>query len=266
MASSEESLLNSLGLTFSQVKVYLSLVYNGPSKVSQISKASGIHRAHLYQILHSLECNGLVERNLANGIFMSTSLKDTLKMLIEQKHQEIVEMEATAKTIMGTPKSEPKIQKAPEIFLLTNKIQILKKAGSYPENARKTICLMHSWNRFLQLWQNYSVIFSNAMARGVTVKQIIECPADKTNIQSFLSNPVFSNRLFEGRFISRNGGNFSIVDDEMMMVSTSTEKAVLGEAPMLFSNYTGLLEVMKNYFFETWKNAHNWTELQQVKK
>jgi sugar-specific transcriptional regulator TrmB len=261
MASSEEILLNDLGLTFSQVKVYLSLIYNGPSKVSQISKTTGIHRAHLYQILQSLQYAGMVEKNLANGIFTSINLKEALEMLIEQKHQEIAKMEATAKTITNITKNAPKTEKAPEIFLLTNKAQILKKAGFYHENAKKTICLMHGWNRFLQLWQNYSVTFSNALARGVAIKQIVELPVDKTNAKSFLSNPAFSSPLFEGRFISENGGNFTLFDDEMMLISTSTEKAVLGETPMLFTNYKGLLEVMRNYFMETWANAHDWNDI-----
>jgi sugar-specific transcriptional regulator TrmB len=261
MASSEEKLLNDLGLTVSQVKVYLSLINDGPSKVSQISKNTTIHRAHLYQILHSLEYAGLAEKNLANGIFKATPIKNALTMLIEQKHQEMAKIEATAKTITTITKNELKTDKTPEIFLLVNKVQILKKAGYYHENAKKTIYLMHSWNRFLQLWQNYSATFSNAIARGVTIKQIIECPEDKTKIKSLLSNPAFSSPLFEGRFIYENGGNFTLFDDEMMLVSTSTEKAVLGETPMLFSNYKGLLEVMKNYFSETWKTAHSWSEL-----
>jgi hypothetical protein len=120
---------------------------------------------------------------------------------------------------------------------------------------------MHSWNRFSQLWENYSDTFSDAMARGVIIKQIIECPEDKTHLRIFLSKPLFSNPLFEARVIPENSINFTIVDDEKISISTSTEKKVLGEAPMLFSNYNGLLDVLKNYFLVTWESARNWNEL-----
>jgi sugar-specific transcriptional regulator TrmB len=262
----EERLLNSLGLTATQAKVYLALVYSGPSKVTEISKNSGIHRAHLYQTLHSLESCGLVERNLSNGVFTPTPLKDALDMLLEQKHKEMEKIEATAKAIAGSPKKES-TQKAetPEILLLTNKIQILKKADSFSMSAKETLCLMHSWNRFLQLWENYSITFSDAMARGVKVKQIIECPEDKVQLQSVLRRPVFSNPLFEARLIQKNGGNFTIVDGEKISISTVTEKMVLGQAPMLFSNYKGLLDALKNYFEQTWKNAPSWTEINKQK-
>ncbi len=262
----EESLLNSLDLTPSQVRVYLALIYNGPSKVSQISKNSGIHRTHLYQILHSLETTGLVERNLVDGSFTPLPLKDALEMVIQQKHQEIEKIQATAKAIEDASRPELHSEKKQEMLLLTNYFRIHKKILFSSENARKTIYLMHRWPRFLQFWEHYSEICSKAMAKGVTIKQIVEYPDDNLQAQRFLSKKVFSTPLFQVRLIPKTCGNFVIIDDETILVSTSSEKKLLGTEPLIFSNYNGLLDTMTHYFSVTWSSGQTWTEIQHLIK
>jgi sugar-specific transcriptional regulator TrmB len=262
----EENLLNSLGLTTTQAKVYLSLVYNGPSKVSQISKNSGIHRAHLYQILRSLESTGIVEKNLPDNTFNPMPLKETLEMLIKQKHQEIENLEATAKAISEIGKPELKLVNSPEMMLLTNQKQIIKKFQSVMQRAEKSIYHMHSWTRFIRLWHNGCDDFSDALARGVEIKQIVEIPDDKSQAQNFLAKHVFSNPLFEIRFVPKTVGNFSIIDHKKILLSTSAEKTISDIPPVIKSNYEGLLEVLENCFSFTWESGVTWNELLFLKK
>jgi sugar-specific transcriptional regulator TrmB len=262
----EESLLNSLGLTATQTKVYLALVYNGPSKVSQISKNSGIHRAHLYQILRSLESTGIVEKNLPDNTFNPMPLKETLEMLIKQKHKEIEKLEATAKTIGEITKHELKLQNTPEMLLLTNQKQIVKKIQTIMQGAEKSIYQMHSWSRFIRLWHNCCDDFSDAFARGVEMKQIVEVPDDKTQAQNFLAKHVFSHSSFNIRFVPKTTGNFSIIDAKKIILSTSAEKTISDIPPIITSNYEGLLEVLENYFSLTWESGVTWNELLFLKK
>lgn len=251
----EKSLLESLNLTSSQVKVYLALICHGPSKVSQISKYSGIHRTHLYQILHALENQGLTERNLANGVFTPVPLKEALEMVIWQKRQELEKVEATAKAISDASKPQTLTEKKPEIVLLTNPYQISKKIQSSIEDSRETVCLMQMWSRFQQVWEHYYESLTEAMTKGVKIKQIVEYPEDKQQGQRFLTKRAFSNPNLQIRFVSKTGGNFVIIDDEKILLSTSAEKKIPVARPMIFSNYKGLLEPMQNYFSVTWENA-----------
>jgi sugar-specific transcriptional regulator TrmB len=260
-----ESLLSSLGLTVTQSKVYLALVCNGPSKVTQISKDSKIHRAHLYQILRSLESNGLVEKNFADGSFSPMPLKEALEMLIKQKRKEIEKLEATAKIISNVSKHQLKLETTPEMLLLTNQTQILKKVQSIIKNSEISIYHMHSWNRFLRLWHNYYEDFSDAMTRGVTIKQIVEFPMDKMQAQSFMAKHVFSDSLCNIRFVPKTGGNFSIIDDQKIVISTSAEKSITDVPPIVTSNYQGLLEILKNYFSLIWENGLTWDEFTLLK-
>lgn len=260
MSQDEEKVLTNLGLTLSQSKVYLALIHNGPSKVIGIANISGIHRAHLYQILKSLEELGLVEKRLGTGLYTSTPLNEALKTLIKQRQDEIHKVELEAKAIIESHKKIPKTLDDSEIILTSNKALTLNKAQKYIETATKTLDLMHTWKRFIQLWQHYEVTFESAMKRGVAIRQIVQAPKDSNQAPNFLSKHVFKNKLFELRLIPVTGGNFTIIDDERILISTTQEKENLGETPLLFSNYEGLLGLMQNYFSVSWKNATKWNE------
>jgi len=53
-------ILKQLGFSEKEIKVYLSLLKNGPSSVRTLAQASGINRGTTYDILKSLKENGLV--------------------------------------------------------------------------------------------------------------------------------------------------------------------------------------------------------------
>jgi sugar-specific transcriptional regulator TrmB len=53
--------LDELGLSTKEVKVYLHLSKSGPRKVSEISKNLGIHKVEVYRFLRNLESKGLAE-------------------------------------------------------------------------------------------------------------------------------------------------------------------------------------------------------------
>jgi sugar-specific transcriptional regulator TrmB len=259
---SEEEVLTSLGLTSSQARVYLALVHNGPSKVMLISQISRIHRAHLYQILRSLEEIAFVERKLGTGIYVAIPLKEVAPILVKNKRQEISKLETEVNEIVDcAPQRTPTPEDKPEIILISNKNRNLNKAQKYYESARSQIELIQTWKRFLQLWQYYEETFEDAMARGVTIRQIVEYPKDASRAQEFLKKKAFKNSLFELRFVSKTGGNFVIVDNGMLLLSTSQEKENLGETPFLFSNYKGLLGLMQRYFLLSWKTACSLTML-----
>lgn len=56
----KESILEQLGLSPNEAKVYMTLIKNGEQGVSEISKHSGIHRRNVYDAVHRLLSKGLV--------------------------------------------------------------------------------------------------------------------------------------------------------------------------------------------------------------
>jgi sugar-specific transcriptional regulator TrmB len=264
----EEKVLTNLGLTASQAKVYLALICEGPSKIIGISKASGIHRAHLYEILGSLEAKGVVEKKLGTGMFTATPLKEAVPMLVKLRQQELSKIETEAKAIMRMtqPKRTHFIEDKPEIELAINRNRALKRGQKWVEVAAVQVDLMHTWSRFMQFWDYYEKPLVKALARGVVFRQIVEIPTNADAAQEFLDKKLFAHELFNLRFVCETGGNFAIIDNQKVMLSTVQQKAVLGEAPLIFSNYEGLLGLIRNYFMVSWTNAYLWDRITDIPK
>ena len=55
-----EEVLESLGLTKVEIKVYLDLVRNGNSFVGNISRRTHLNRTNLYDVLQSLKHKGFI--------------------------------------------------------------------------------------------------------------------------------------------------------------------------------------------------------------
>jgi sugar-specific transcriptional regulator TrmB len=256
--SNQEKVLTSLGLTISQARVYLALASNGPSKVAAISQISRIHRTHLYEVLKVLEKQGVIERQLESGTYVAIPIKEAAQFLVELRKKEILRLEGQIEEIADIlPKKNSAVQVKREILLTSSNAYTLNRGRKYLEKAKLHVDLLQTWKRFTQLWQNYETIFEELMNRGVKVRQIVEYPSDSIQGQKFLNKQIFKSNQFELRFIPKTGGNLMIIDDEMLLVSTTLEKN-LGENPILFSNYDGLLGLMQNYFAYSWNHAYNW--------
>jgi sugar-specific transcriptional regulator TrmB len=266
LSNTEEEVLSNLGLTLSQAKVYLALVRKGPSKVTDIVQLSKICREHLYPLLKALEKIGLVERELGIiTVYRASPLDGVLPMLVKSKQQEVSELETKAKVIMASYErkkqsalvSSTKIEH--EIIVTSNRERTLNKVKNCFESSNSQIDILHIWKRFLQFWNYYEETLINAMARGVRIRQLVELPADLNQANHFLDRKAFTNPMFELRFVAQAGGNFTLLDNEQLFVSTTKGKENLAQTPLLFSNYEGFLGIMKHYFQISWENAYRWT-------
>ncbi len=263
--TNREYLLVSLGLTSSQARIYLALMHNGPLNVASISKISGIHRAHIYPILQSLAKMGFVEKNLESGTYSASPLRESALVLVKHKQQEISNLETEINAIKEeTPKTTQILEAKPEILLVSNRNRTLSLGQKSFQSATSLLNLMHTWKRFFQLWQYYDTTFANAMSRGVTIRQIVEAPKDTSEMWSaraFLNRKIFKNKQFELRFVPITGGNFSLIDNNRLLLGTTTSQENLGETPFIFSNCEGLVRMMQNYFELSWKSSFTQSQL-----
>ena len=260
--TNREYLLVSLGLTSSQARVYMALVRNGPSKVSSISQSSGIHRAHLYEILRSLEKAGFVERTLGDGGFSAAPIKESALVLIKHKQKEIAELENQVSAIVEEPtKPTQNSENKREILLISNKNRTLNMVQKSLESCKSNLDLMHTWRRFSQLWPYFSTTFTDAMSRKVVIRQIVEAPKDIFHARLFLNRKIFQNKSLELRFVPITGGNFALIDNNKLLLSTTSSHENLGEAPFIYSNCEGLLGLFHNYFEVSWKSSLTLSQL-----
>lgn len=254
----EENVLVQLGLSPTQARVYLVLAHKGPASVNSIAQNSGIHRTHLYEILKSLKERGFVQKQLVGSLYVATPLKDAAQTLVKDKQEEILTLENQITELVNSlpDESENYSLGKNELLLSNSKTFTFSKGQKYIDAAKSQVDHMHTWKRFTQFWQIVEGHMMATMDRGIKVRQITETPADISQAVRFLNRPVFKNANIEIRFVNRTGGNLSIVDNERIFLSTSQDKENVGETPMLFSNYVGLLGLMRNYYEYCWAHGY----------
>jgi sugar-specific transcriptional regulator TrmB len=256
--SNEEKVLVQLGFSPSQARVYLVLAQKGPSSVNSIAQNSGIHRTHLYEILKSLKDRGFVQKQLVGSLYVATPLREAAQTLVKDKREEILTLENQITELVNSlPKeSEAYTSGKNELLLSNSKTFTFSKGQKYIDAAHSQVDHMHTWKRFTQLWEIVEGHMMVTMNRGIKVRQITEIPTDISQAIRFLNRPVFKNANIEIRFVNRTGGNVSIVDNERVFLSTSQDKENVGESPLLFSNYPGLLGLMRNYYEYCWEHGY----------
>ncbi len=252
---SREEILTNLGLTLSQAKVYLALVHGGPAKVTQISSVTGIHRAHIYEILHFLQEKGFIEKSLENTTYIAAPIKEIALILVNKKRQEISTLEKERQAIAEVVPQKPTPKNKPAVVLTSNKNLTLNKVEKFILTSKKEMISMHTWKRFCQIWQHFEGTLAETMKRGVTARHIVEFPQNMEQAHDFLQREIFKHKNFELKFVPVTGGNFTVIDHEMLLLSTNQEGAALGENPFIFSNYVGLVRLMEGYFKTAWKTG-----------
>jgi len=114
-----EQVLQEIGLTKSEIKVYLALLDLGESKSGDILKKSNLNSGKIYEILDSLQRKGLVSYIIKSNIkyFSPADPKRVLDYL-EEKKQEITKQEKDYNTIL------PELLKKISSFKSKTKIEI----------------------------------------------------------------------------------------------------------------------------------------------
>jgi HTH-type transcriptional regulator, sugar sensing transcriptional regulator len=96
-----ESVLQEIGLTQNEVKVYLALLELGESKTGEILKESGLNSGRIYEILDSLQKKGLVSYIVESGVkLFSPADPRRVKEYLNEKKKAIEKQEVDYNTIL----------------------------------------------------------------------------------------------------------------------------------------------------------------------
>ena len=108
------SILEDIGLTKSEIEIYISLLKLGSSKSGRITKEAGLHRSRVYESLNRLLEKGLVSYVIKNGIkyFEPTqperliSYVDDQKNILNEKEKKVKELIVNIKREIGITRPE----------------------------------------------------------------------------------------------------------------------------------------------------------------
>jgi sugar-specific transcriptional regulator TrmB len=225
-----------------------------------VSRASGVAREIVYQIIPKLQKKGLVDELVTTPkTFKAVPLEDALDVLLQQRKQEDKDLFAKAKEMAKKQQQNNSAVKNDD-----SNITIIAPKKGDPNwkrdwmNYQKCVDLIMPTNKFLQ-WPQY---FAEVSIEGSAKKKLKMRMITEKGTQSIIENPpakYFSPSLasklkyVEYRFVEVVPVELVIFDKRIMYVSTQKEKQTK-DMVWLRSNNGFLVEMANNYFESLWSN------------
>ncbi len=248
--------LEDLGLTSSQVKVYLALLNVGCSNAKTASKFSGVVRQDIYRVLNELIAKGLVAKTLdVPSKFDPVNLEDGLAILYDRKKTEVINMQERVAELLKNFKGKKKftnLNKEPlfEIQALNVASELCGK--EIIDAAKISLKTILPWEMFVSLSTIHGKRQKRALRRGVNIRVLTEKPVGKSLEELGKANAT--DPLLEIRYVPQISGLFSIVDDQTVFIQTETEDNCF-EGKILIANNPSLVAIIKDYYETIWEKA-----------
>lgn len=246
-------LLSSLGLTCSQVKVYLTLLEQGTSTAKRISINSELPREEIYQILPKLHSLGFVEKLIERPYkFKPTPIKEAIKDLILKRKNRTKELEKRANQVLKnhsiTSRNKKPIEKLGFIFV-PSKQPLIRRLEKAIKETKNDIRFLTSYKRLTFACDHLKDVLLNAWDRGVRGNAIINIP-EKNHLE--LINNYFKHESATLRFIPEHPKTIVAMFDKKQVFIFINPNADFRDSPALWSNYPSILNLAEYYFKTTW--------------
>ena len=248
--------LQGLGLTLCQAKIYLSLCRFGCLDAKTISKHTDIARQDVYRVIADLETSRLIEKVINRPTkFRAIPLKKGVSFLLKQKHKELNTITSQTKSLLEefNPNKEEQLTENAEFVWVPSKEAIIYKIQNAIENAQSSVNLVSSYRRISKI-SIFSEALEGAWSRGVKCRIVIDKPEEGRAAHEVLK---FLNKdsCCEVRFLPSAPETVMTIYDRKEILIITNPHARLSESPALWSNNSSLISGMWDYFTILWTTA-----------
>jgi sugar-specific transcriptional regulator TrmB len=256
----EVKVLMNLGCSLSQARVYLAMIQIGTASIASISKASGIHRENLYEIITSMIEKGLVEKEAGvPAKYRIVPPEEALPVLVTRKLTQFSQLETEVQRIIENFKKSRHSEVysndvSSKFMVITGKDLIIKRLHKALENSKVSVDTVTTQNRFSQAIVEFSEGYERALKRGVKIRLATEKHTPAKSASEILcrltKNPNFQVRYFSGHSTAIG----AVFDGNHGHISLSAT-ANLSGAEGLWSNNSCLIAITQAYFEQQWANS-----------
>ncbi len=254
----EIQVLNELGLTGLQAKLYVQLAMTGRQKATELSNLTNTDKSSTYQSLKQLEKIGLVAKILAKPtLYEAIPIEEGITALLEYKKEQYYKVHDKAEKLLRTiPKKNVSQKNEAEEFRLQKFVKetALEKIAQSTNVVQKSFDILLNDHVFLDSLINMPEPHIKCMKRGIKYRVIVE----KTNwkpiwnsLQKLIAQPNF-----QIRYILNPPPIVFIITDEMYVGVPLSANKVLGEGIDLQFRHPGCREVFQFYFDSLWNQAN----------
>ena len=257
MITNAVKLMNELGFTNSQARVYVALAANGNSGVANLAKLSDVHRTDLYRVVKELEKKGFVERIIANPtMFSAIPLDVCLDILMQERAKEFRQLRKEVIELKRTFVSKTKNKKPSEQskFVLVPGRRVVEKIGKSIDDTEKNADLFISSMRFIRGMFAFSDNMKKSWDRGVKWRMVIYKDGDSQDFWKWIKF-CRKTQLCQIKFTAEEPRNVIGIYDEKQVFILDNPKLGLTDSPGLWSSNVGLIQLAKDQFNRKWKQG-----------
>lgn len=255
-----ENMLQKLGLSKNEIRVYVYLARSQERKASEISEALSLHRTETYRILRDLEKRGLVSSVFEKPLrFIATPFERAIEALIEAKKLRIQQLERKKKDLIDIWLSLPQpklVQERKEVFqILEGEEQIDFKANEIIQNARGEINVFASEDDLARLYHSGFVDRVERLSKKDFNVRLLTNNSRKSR---FFGEKIKLPNVRYAVSEVENVPTFILADQEQLlfMIRKDNEKAKRVKIAALWTNYEAFIRALEKLFSELWNGKN----------
>ena len=261
-------MLEGLGLTHNQARIYLSNLQTGRASVKLIAQFAQIGREDVYRIMPSLQDLGLIRKHIGTPtLYEPVNPNEAMSILIEKKTGELSQLKSKVHLFLKNwQRIDKPIEKDESFIMVTNfdiainmlvdAIKKTKKSWLFTSGYERFIIRQNMPKKRLQTNEMYT-----AVQRGVKIQAVLDEPQSREKLHESLftfsgSRALINHKNFEYKYLgSKHVGLLSIFDDNLIFIETQQGPKII--VPQLWSNNHVLLGLGKTCFDQAWNNAYS---------
>lgn len=245
-------ILTTLGLTYREAKIYLTLNSLGKATIKELSVTAHMDRPNIYGVIAKLQRLNLIEQMLTTPIvYKAVPMDQGVEMMLEHKRHDLNDLSRETKKLLKTYKSvRSKLQEECKLAIIPKKMPAQKKfdelfAGT--EKLNEAICYWPDPSRIIN-W-DYP-IWKKLLKRNIEIRLIAYLPPDKRlpeKVHELTKNPLLKIRYIN--FPPKI--SLTIHDQKKAFLSTSLST----NSSFLWVNNIDFVAFFQEYFDMLWQKS-----------
>jgi sugar-specific transcriptional regulator TrmB len=251
-----ENMLQKLGLSKNEIRVYVFLARSRERKASEISEALTLHRTETYRILRDLEKRGLVSSVFEKPLkFIATPFEQAIEALIEAKKLRIQRLERKKKELIGIwlslPHPEVEQEKREVFQILEGEEQIDFKGNEIIQNSKREVSVFASEEDLARLYHSGLIDGLEKLSKKEFTVRLLTNNSPKSR---FFVEKIKLPDIKFARSEVQDVPTFILTDREQLLLTIRKSHERTKRAPIaaLWTNYEAFIKALEKLFSELW--------------
>lgn len=244
--------LENLGLTSYEIKVYLSLLENGPMTASNTSKKSNVPYSKIYEVINSLEDKGWLESDSSRPQkFIPKSPVTAIEIRKRKIENDLKENQNTVVNELLPAYEKSGIREKPDIWVVIGIYNIASKINEIIQTCQYDLLIA-----IPQIAENIAKqiqpMLRTLYDKGVKISVLASEATDIDTVRAI-------SRIAEVRLKGNMFGGGVIGDGKQVLIllGEGKENSKIIEPVGIWADHFGLARFAKDYFNYLWADAYN---------